>query len=87
MPILSRKLTQFDKEDVELLDKMLAKFATYKKGSGVPDHSPNYVAYFPVLAIAFLKSQQRLEKLTWVLIGLTVVLAIVTGLNIALALG
>ena len=104
MSILSKKLTQFDKEDVEILDEMLSKFAAYKrgdvtpdggqgrvveeyrvptKGSGLPDYSPGYVAYFPVLALALLKSQRAIQTLTWVLVGLTAVLAILTGFIIA----
>ena len=104
MPILSKKLTQFDKEDVKLLDEMLSKFAAYKKvdvtpdggqgrvveeyrvptkGSGLPDYSASYVAYFPVLALAVLKSQKAVQTLTWVLVGLTAVLAILTGVLIA----
>jgi len=85
MPILSKKLTQFDKDDVKLLDEMLSKFAAYKKGdvasgdyqghvvetfrvpakgSSLPDYSPNYVACFPVLALALLKSQKAVQTLT-----------------------
>jgi len=103
MSILSNKLTQFDKEDVKLLDEMLSKFAAYRKGdiapddyqgrvaktyrvpakgSGLPDYSPGYVAYFPVLALAFLKSQQAIARLTWALIGLTVVLAVLAVFSI-----
>jgi hypothetical protein len=97
---LSKKLTQFDKEDVKLLDEMLSKFAAYKrgdvtsdggqgrvveeyrvptKGSGLPDYSASYVAYFPILAVALLKSQRAVQTLTWVLVGLTAVLAVLTG--------
>lgn len=99
MPVLSTKLTQFDKKDVELLDEMLSKFAAYKKGdtapddyqgrvverfrvprkgSGLPDYSANYVAYFPVVALALLKSQQAVGRLTRWLIGFTVVLVSLT---------
>lgn len=78
MTILTKKLTEFDKEDVKLLDEMLRKFHEYKKGSGLPDYSSSYIAYFPVLALALLKSQDRLEKLTLVLVGLTIILAILT---------
>jgi len=99
MPILSNKLTQFDKEDVKLLDEMLSKFAAHKKGdiapddyqgrvvetyrvptkgSGLPDYSSGYVAYFPVLALALLKSQQAIGKLTRWLLGLTGVLVFLT---------
>ena len=104
MSILSKKLTDFDEEDVKLLDEMLSKFAAYKKGdiaphnsqgrvvemyrvpakrSGLPDYSDSYVAYFPVLTLALLKAQKGITRLTWTLIGLTVILAILTGFSIA----
>ena len=104
IPILSKELTQFDKEDVKLLDEMLSKFAACKKGdvtpdggegrlveeyrvptkgSGLPDYSASYVAYFPVLALALLKSQRAVQALTWVLVGLTAVLAVLTAFTIA----
>lgn len=82
MSILSKKLTDFDEEDVKLLDEMLSKFAAYKR-SGLPDYSANYVAYFPVLTLALLKAQKGITRLTWTLIGLTVILAILTGFSIA----
>ena len=104
MSILSKKLIDFDEEDVKLLDEMLSKFAAYKKGdiaphnyqgrvvetyrvpakgSGLPDYSANYVAYFPVLTLALLKAQKGITRLTWTLIGLTIILAILTGFSIA----
>lgn len=85
MPIFSKKLGKFDKDDVELLDGMLCKFATFKQemGTGLPDYSTNYIAYFPVLALALLQSQRAVQRLTWVLVGLTAVLAILTGVLIA----
>lgn len=85
MSILSKKLTQFDEEDVKLLGEMLSKFDTLKRerGGDLPDYSPDYVAYFPVLALALLKSQKTIQTLTWVLVALTAVLAILTGFIIA----
>ena len=85
MSILSKKLTQFDKEDAKLLDEMLSKFQSLKQEtrSGLPDYSPSYVAYFPVLALALLKSQKAVQTLTWVLVGLTAALAILTAFIIA----
>jgi len=82
MAILGRKVVEFDKADVKLLDEMLKRFYELKGSSGVPDYSPNYVAYLPVLALALLWSNKRLEKLTYTLIGLTVVLAILAGISI-----
>ena len=99
MSILNKRLTDFDEEDVKLLDEMLSKFAAYKKGdiaphhyqgcvvetfrvptkgSGLPDYSASYVAYFPVLALALLKSQQAVGRLTRWLVGFTVVLVSLT---------
>ena len=82
MAILSRRATEFGDEDVKLLDEMLKKFYELKGSSGLPDYSPNYVAYTPVLALALLGSQKRLERLTWVLAGLTITLAILAGISI-----
>ena len=103
MSTLSSKDTTITQEDVKLLDEMLSKFASYKKGSalpdnsqgrvvktspvsargsGLPDYSPSYVAYTPVLALVLLKAQKRLEKLTWVLAVLTFILAILAGISI-----
>ncbi len=78
---------KFDEKDVKRLDEMLSKFAAYKKGSGLPDYSPNYVAYFPVAALALLKSQRSITRLTKALVGLTVLLAIIAGFSIAGSLG
>ncbi len=85
MPILSKELSRFDKEDIELLDEMLSKFHALKQeiGGDLLDYSPSYVAYFPVLALALLKSQKAVQTLTWVLVGLTAVLAILTAFIIA----
>lgn len=69
-------LTEFDEKDVKALDAALGRFAEYKKTSGVPDYSPGFVAYTPVLAFALLKAQSVLELLTRVPIGLTAVLTV-----------
>jgi hypothetical protein len=82
MAIISKRSSRFNKEDVRLMDDMLKRFYELKGKSGVPDYSPNYVAYIPVLALALLWSQNRVERLTWVLIGLTVLLAFLTGISL-----
>lgn len=87
MSILTKALSEFDENDVEALDNALRKFADYKKQrpSGLPDYSPGFVAYTPVMSFALLKSQAAVEKLTRRIIILTYVLAtlavaqIVTG--------
>jgi hypothetical protein len=77
---VTKALTAFDENDVEALDDALRKFADYKKKrpSGLPDDSPGFVAYTPVLSFALLKSQAAVEKLTNCLIILTCVLAFLT---------
>ena len=64
---------------MEALDNALRKFAGYKKQrpSGLPDYSPGFVAYTPVMSFALLKSQAAVEKLTRRLIILTYVLTTV----------
>jgi hypothetical protein len=87
MSILTKALSEFDENDVEALDNALRKFADYKKQrpSGLPDYSPGFVAYMPVMSFALLKSQAAVEKLTRRIIILSCVLAalavaqIVTG--------
>ena len=84
MAILSKKLTQFDKEDVQSMNEMLEKFAQFQgevfKGK---NYSPENIAYIPVLALALLKSQRAVQTLTWALVGLTAVLAVLTGFIVA----
>ena len=78
MSTLTQALSEFDDTDVEAMDNALRKFAEYKKqrSSGLPDYSPNFVAYTPVMSFGLLKSQAAVEKLTRRLIILTWVLAI-----------
>ena len=76
MGIIDKKPSLFDKEDVQLLDSMLEKFHDLKGTTGLPDYSPGYVAYLPVLILALLSSQKKLERLTWVLMVTTIVVAI-----------
>jgi len=78
MGIIDKKVRLFDKEGIQFLDSMLKKFHDLKGTTGLPDYSPGYVAYLPVLIFALLLSQKRLERLTWALIVLTVVLAVAT---------
>jgi len=85
MSSLNQECLGFDESDVRLMQEMLAKFYEFHRGTATPDWSSNYVAYLPVFAIALLKSQQvteklsrRLEWLTWVLVVLTALIAILT---------
>jgi len=82
MSKLIKALSEFNEHDVKAMDEALRKFADYKKHSGVPDYSPNFVAYTPVLSFALLKSQAAVEKLTRVLIALTFVLAAFTAVQV-----
>ncbi|HUU62502.1 MAG TPA: hypothetical protein VMX96_01050 [Dehalococcoidia bacterium] len=84
MSIFTRVLSEFDENDVKALDEALRKFANYKKHSGLPDYSPGFVAYTPILSFALLKSQAAVEKLTSVLIVLTSVLAVLAFAQIGL---
>ena len=76
---LTKKDVEFSEEEVLLMDEALASFEKSRRSKDLPDYSYQYSAYIPVLALALLKAQKRLEYLTWVLIGLTIVLAILTG--------
>ena len=71
MSRFAKALSEFDENDVRALDEALRKFANYKKGSGLPDYSPGFAAYTPVLSFALLKSQAAVEKLTRGLMVLT----------------
>jgi hypothetical protein len=82
MSKLTKVLSEFNEHDVKAMDEALRKFANYKKHSGVPDFSPNFVAYTPVLSFALLKSQAAVEKLTRVLIVLTFILAVLTVVQV-----
>jgi hypothetical protein len=78
MGVIDKKVSLFNKEDVQLLDSMLKKFHDLKGTTGLPDYSPGYVAYLPVLIFALLFSRKRIERLTFALFVLTVVLAAAT---------
>ena len=86
MSKLTKALSEFNEHDVKAMDEALRKFADYKKHSGVPDSSPNFVAYTPVLSFALLKSQAAVEKLTRSLNALTCVLALLTAVQVGLTI-
>ena len=68
------------KEDIEVLDSAIKKIAEYKKHSGMPDYSSNWVVYVLPLTLALLKSDKTLHRLTWALTLLTIVLVIETAI-------
>ena len=76
---LTRRDLEFSEEEALLLDDALRNFLEARRGKGVVGLSHYLSGYTPVLAIALLKAQKRLEYLTWALIILTVVLAFLTG--------
>lgn len=86
MAKLTKGLSEFDEDDVKAMDEALGKFAEYKKSfpSGLPDYSPGFVAYTPILSFALLKSQATMEKLTRWIIGLTCFLGVLAILQIVL---
>ena len=64
-------------EEIDFLEGQVRKIDQYRKSKDTPDHV-GFEYHSMVLAISNLRAQERLEKLTWVLIGLTVVLASLT---------
>lgn len=96
MSKLTESLARFDNTDVNAMDEALKKFIEYKKqsvspykeilDSGARDISEEYVAYTPILSFALLKSQATMEKLTYWIIWLTVMLVVLAGIQIWLIL-
>ena len=91
MSKLTKSLATFDENDMRAMDEALKKFADYKKASktGLPDFSPQFGAYIPILSFALfalLKSQAAMEKLTRWIVWLTVVLAVLAGIQVWLIL-
>jgi hypothetical protein len=76
MSLLSKKYLSFDKDDVKLMQTMMKQFHDMHSSTGMPDYSSMYAGYLPIFAIALLASQESVEKLTKILIFLTVVLAL-----------
>jgi len=64
------------KEEIKALDEAMKQIAEYKKHSGMPDYSKNWVAYVLPLTLALLKSEKTLNRLTWILIVLTIALVL-----------
>jgi len=84
MSILTKVLGEFDEDDVRAMDEALRKFADYKKDTGLPDYSPGFVAYTPILSFALLRSQSVIEKLTLILCILTCFLGLFASAQIGL---
>ncbi len=88
MSKITKSLAEFDESDVKAMDGAIKKFDDFKKEArtGLPDYSPSFVAYTPILSLALLKSQATIEKLTRWIIALTVVLAVLAGVQVWLIL-
>jgi hypothetical protein len=84
MSTFTKALSEFNEHDVKAMDEALRKFANYKKDSGLPDYSPGFVAYTPILSFALLKSQAAVEKVTRRLTTLTWVLAVFAAVQVGL---
>ncbi len=88
MGLISERYIHFDERDVELLRRMLGKFYELHKGAEIPDYASNYVAYIPVFTIALLAAQETTERLSRILVWLTVVVAafsiVLAGLTLVL---
>lgn len=64
------------KEDIKALDEVMKKIAEFKEHSGMPDYSNTWLAYVLPLTLALIKSDKTLNRLTWALIALTIILVI-----------
>lgn len=81
MSAVTRTVLDFDKEDIDRLDQALKKFWDLRAHKDYPDWSHGETLYAPILSFVLLRAQNRVEKLTWVIIFLSIVLV---GLTIAL---
>jgi len=79
LPILSKKLTEIDKEDVKILIDGTEEFKRKANELGKDYQSQrDFLSYLPVLIMALLKSQDRIEKLTFCIVGLTIGIVILS---------
>lgn len=72
-------IPKFNKKDLEKINKYLADWDKWRKEKkvGFPDYTNHNIMLIP-LTVSLLKSESRLNKLTYVLIFLTIILAIET---------
>ena len=75
-----QKLLAFTEDDVTALNLALRRFVDLNIASEY--HAANLEAYTPLVVFAVLRSQRVIERLTWVLVALTVVLAIFAGATV-----
>lgn len=73
---------KFNIEDWNVLDKYLREWDEWRKGKrGRPDYTSDAIFSIPLI-ISLLKSSEKLKWITWILIVLTLILAIETTLLI-----
>lgn len=85
MPVATRGVLDFTKEDVDRLDEALKRFLELRGNRGYQDFSPGPELYTPILSFVFLRMQDRLEKLTWAVAFFTIVLVALACLQLILA--
>ena len=83
MSAATRGVLDFDKEDIDRLDEALKRFWELRGNRGYPDFSPGPELYAPILNFVFLRTQDRLDKLTWGIVSLTIVLVVLACLQLA----
>jgi len=71
---------KINEKDFEKLEKIYNQWVEHKKmkKSGLPDHM-TWDTYLIPLTVMLVKSGERVENLTRVLVALTIVLAFLTG--------
>ena len=69
-------IPKFNDKDLDGIHKYLVDWNKWRKEKkvGLPDYTNDTIMLLPLI-ITLLKSEERLEKLTWVLIFLTIILA------------
>ncbi len=68
---------KFDPNNWKEIHNYLKEWSKWSKNKGRPDNTDTSIFLVPVI-IAMLISGERLEKLTWALIALTIVLTLLT---------
>lgn len=79
---------EFDPKDWEEIHRHLKEWDEWqrKKGVGRPDFTTDAI-YLVLFTIALIKSQNKIEKLTWALIVLTIILVFIGIIQVVTCLG
>ncbi len=64
--------------------RIIERYAVEGRGTGLPDYSPGFTAYTPILGFALLKSLAKMAKQTGWLIVLSCVLGVLAIAQVAL---